>query len=150
MVIWIALAALMGVAVSLQGATNGTLAGRVGLAAAVLLNAAVVLAGALLFWWLAPARAAAAPSQWPSAWPLYLGGLYGLFIIGGAAFLFPRLGPGPTVAVMVAVQLLTALVLDHVGWPAATMPVTPVRLLGAVLLVVGAVLVLWPRLSAAD
>ena len=75
-----------------------------------------------------------------------VGGAYGLFIIAGAAFAYPRLGAGPTTALMVAAQLTTALVLDHYGLPAGKVEVTPMRLVGAGLLFAGAVLVLWPRL----
>lgn len=141
----ICLAVLMGIASAVQGATNGTLAVRVGLATAVWINALVVVSGATLIWLVSP-RAPAATS--PSPWFLYLGGVYGLVIIGGAAFAFPRLGAGPTTALMVAAQLATALVLDHLGLPGEKIDVTPSRLLGAVLLVVGSMLVLWPKLRA--
>jgi transporter family-2 protein len=76
----------------------------------------------------------------------YLGGLFGLAIIAGAAFAFPRLGAGATVALMVAAQLGTALLLDHFGATGERLALTPARLSGAVLLLAGALLVLWPRL----
>jgi len=69
-----------------------------------------------------------------------------VFIIAGAAFAYPRLGAGPTTALMVAAQLGTALALDHYGLPSGKVPVTPMRLVGAAFLLVGALLVLWPRL----
>ncbi len=141
----ICLAVLMGVASAVQGATNGTLAGRVGLASAVWINALVVALGASAFWLVAKRAPAADPA---SPWFLYLGGVYGLVIIAGAAFAFPRLGAGPTTALMVAAQLSTALVLDHLGLPGGKVEVTPSRIAGAALLFVGAVLVLWPRLRA--
>jgi transporter family-2 protein len=149
---WIVLACLLGAAACLQGATNGDLAGRVGLPAAVVVTSVVVLSVSAV-WWLA-ARAAAPANGPPAAWPpagqfwLYLGGVYGLVILVIAAFLFPRLGAGPTTAIMVAAQLLTALALDQLGWPGARLDVTPMRVCGALLLVAGAVLVLWPRLRA--
>jgi transporter family-2 protein len=141
----ICLAVLMGIASAVQGATNGTLAGRIGLASAVWINALVVVAGATVFWCLAPR--APAPTS-PSPWFLYLGGVYGLVIFAGAAFAFPRLGAGPTTALMVAAQLSMALALDHLGLPAGKIDVTPSRIVGAALLFAGAVLVLWPRLRA--
>jgi len=133
----------MGTALAVQGATNGTLAGRIGLSGAVLVNATFVFAGALTMWLCTRRGVATEP---PSPWWLYVGGVYGLFIIAGAAFAFPRLGAGPTTALMIAAQLATALVLDHLGLPAGKIAVTPVRLAGTVFLVVGAILVLWPRL----
>lgn len=141
--ILVLLALAMGTASAAQGATNGTLAGRVGLASAVLANATVVFAAALLAWLFTRRGFATEP---PSPWWLYAGGAYGVFIIAGAAFAFPRLGAGPTTALMVAAQLGTALALDHLGLPAGKVAVTPMRLVGAAFLLLGALLVLWPRL----
>ena len=141
----VALAVLMGCASAIQGASNGLLSGRVGLGAAVWINALVVASGATILWLVLPRGPAASAGSIP--WYLYLGGCYGLVIIAGAAFAFPRLGAGPTTAWMIAAQLTTALVLDHHGVPSGKIDVTPVRLVGALLLVAGAVLVLWPKLA---
>lgn len=141
----ICLALCVGIASAAQGATNGTLAGRVGLATAVWINALVVFASATIVWFAAPR---APVSATPSPWFLYLGGVYGLVIIAGAAFAFPRLGAGPTTALMVAAQLGAALVLDYLGLPGGKIDVTPSRIVGAALLVAGALLVLWPRVRA--
>jgi transporter family-2 protein len=137
-------ALLMGCAASIQGATNATLAGRTSLAAAVFLNAIVLVVAAGIVWLVSRKSFATVP---PSPWYLYLGGFYGLMIIAGAAFAFPRIGAGPTTALMMAAQLSTALVLDHLGFPGGRIDVTPWRLLGAGLLFAGAVLVLWPKLG---
>ena len=142
-VLLVLLALAMGAASAVQGATNGTLAGRVGLSSALLVNATVVFLGALCAWLVARRGLTTEPA---SPWFLYVGGLYGLFIIAGAAYAFPRLGAGPTTALMVAAQLAAALALDHFGLPAGKVPITPLRLLGAAFLLVGALLVLWPRL----
>jgi transporter family-2 protein len=139
-----ALALLMGCAASIQGATNATLAGRTSLATAVFLNALVLVAAAGLLWTFSRRSFASDP---PSPWYLYLGGFYGLVIIAGAAFAFPRIGAGPTTALMMAAQLCTALVLDHLGFPGGRIDVTPARLVGAGLLLAGALLVLWPKLG---
>ena len=131
----IVLAACMGIASAVQGATNGALSGRIGLATAVWLNALVVMIGATVLYFVLPRGEASAAS---GPWFLYAGGCYGLFIIAGAAFAFPRLGAGPT----------TALALDHMGLPSAKIAVTPMRVLGVALLFAGAVLVLWPKLAS--
>jgi transporter family-2 protein len=141
----IVLAACMGIASAVQGATNGALSGRIGLATAVWLNALVVMIGATVLYFVLPRGEASAAS---GPWFLYAGGCYGLFIIAGAAFAFPRLGAGPTTALMVAAQLTTALALDHMGLPSAKIAVTPMRVLGVALLFAGAVLVLWPKLAS--
>lgn len=143
----VVLALLLGTAVTAQGVVNGALAQRVPLAGAIFLNALVTFAGALLWWLAAPgASRSLLPSDPAPAW-LFTGGLLGLCIITSAAFCFPRLGPGPTVALAVAAQLLTALALDHFGVGGEELPVTPARLLGAALLLIGALLVLWPRIA---
>jgi len=139
----ILLALLMGCASALQGATNGTLAGRIGLPTAVFINALVVLAAATVAWLFTRRSFVSEP---PSPWFLYVGGFYGVFIIAGAAFAFPRLGAGPTTALMVAAQLVAALTLDYFGLPNGKVPVTPLRLAGVAFLLVGALLVLWPKL----
>ncbi len=143
MAVFALLAACVGIAICLQGATNGAFGQRLGIAAAVVVNLTVALVGALLAWWLSPRPPQAGG---PLPWWIWLGGVYGLAILAGAAFVFPRLGAGAATAVVVAAQLATALCLDHFGWPGERVPVTPMRLAGVVLLVVGAVLVLWPRL----
>ena len=139
----ILLALLSGVASTLQGHANGVLSLRVGLAPTILLNALIVLAGATVGWLLFGRGQPVAPDR---PWWLHLGGVYGLVIIVGAAVAFPRLGAGSTMALFVAAQLVAALALDHFG--ATGVPVTPARLLGALLLVLGAGLVLWPRLRS--
>ncbi|MEW6270698.1 MAG: DMT family transporter [Thermodesulfobacteriota bacterium] len=141
-VLLIALALVTGICVCLQGVTNGALAARTSLFAAVFLNGLVVAVGTFLLW-LSDRRPLLASE--PTPWFLYLGGLYGIAILGCAAFVFPRLGAGAATAFVVAAQLVSALALDHVGVP-HRIPVTGARLAGGVLLLVGAVLVLWPKL----
>lgn len=137
----------MGFASCIQGATNGVLAARTGLWSAVLVNAAVVFGGAVALWLWHRGGVAVTPDA-SRPWFLFLGGCYGLFIIAGAAYAFPRLGAGPTTALMIAAQLTLALLLDHLGIPSTRVPVSPARLLGAALLALGALLVLWPKLAA--
>jgi transporter family-2 protein len=136
------LALVTGVCVCLQGVTNGALAARTSLFSAVFLNGLVVATGTLALW-LTDRRPLIAPE--PTPWFLYLGGLYGIAILACAAFVFPRLGAGAATAFVVSAQLVSALALDHVGVP-HRIPVTGARLVGAVLLLTGALLVLWPKL----
>jgi transporter family-2 protein len=145
MLIWLAIVA--GCASALQGATNGALSGRLGLSNAVLINAFVVTLGASALWIVLPRGPSISAAAIP--WFLFLGGLYGLVIIAGAAFAFPRLGAGPTTALMVAAQLCAALILDHLGLPSGKIAVTPIRVVGACFLIAGALLVLWPKLASA-
>ena len=77
-----------------------------------------------------------------TAWWHWIGGLPGAIYIVVTVVLAPRLGAATFVAAIVAGQRLTSLVLDQfglVGFPQH--PVSPVRLLGAVLITVEVMLV---------
>ncbi len=137
------LALVTGLCVCLQGVTNGALAARTSLSAAVFLNGLVVALGTFVLW-LSDRRPLVIDGV---PWFLYLGGIYGILILACAAFVFPRLGAGATTAFVVAAQLVAALALDHLGVP-TRVPLTPGRLAGSLLLLLGAVLVLWPKLRA--
>jgi transporter family-2 protein len=72
----------------------------------------------------------------------WLGGAYGAFFVVAAAYSAPRIGVAATVTLLVAGQVAAAAVMDQFG--AFGMPqrdVTPVRLMGLVLVVIGVVLV---------
>jgi bacterial/archaeal transporter family-2 protein len=144
-VLVVLVAIAVGAASTVQGVSNGLLSSRLGLTSAVLLNGAIVFAGSLALWLLLPRGDD--PTAPPVPWYLYLGGVYGLAIVAGAAFCFPRLGAGPATAVLVASMLIVSLAFDQIGPVATRLPVTPMRVMGAVLLLVGAVLVLWPKIA---
>jgi transporter family-2 protein len=72
----------------------------------------------------------------------WMGGLLGAIYVASVTMLGPRLGGMTMVALVIAGQLTVALVVDRfgiLGYPQVA--VTPPRLLGAALLLVGAVLV---------
>ena len=76
------------------------------------------------------------------AWA-WIGGLCGAAYVASTTLLGPRLGAMVLLALMLAGQLVAALLVDHfgvLGFPRSE--VTPVRLVGAALVVVGALLVL--------
>jgi transporter family-2 protein len=75
-------------------------------------------------------------------WWTWTGGALGAFFVFATVVLTPRLGVATSLAVILAGQLLSALVLDHVGaLGLATREVTPGRLAGVVLLAAGVFLV---------
>lgn len=77
-----------------------------------------------------------------SAWWHWVGGLLGAVYIVAAIVLAPRLGAATLVAALVAGQMVASLLIDHYGWVGfAVHPVNPLRILGAVLVVGGVVLV---------
>lgn len=88
-------------------------------------------------------------SPWPSLsdlslvpWTAWLGGIIATAYIVAVVFLIPRLGVGSTAVLIIAGQIVAAMVLDHIGaFGAAASPVTPTRLGGAALVLAGAALV---------
>jgi transporter family-2 protein len=77
-----------------------------------------------------------------SEWWHWSGGLLGAVYIVGTIVLAPRLGAATLVAALVAGQMIMSLVIDQYGWVGfAEHPISPLRLLGAALVVGGVVLV---------
>jgi transporter family-2 protein len=76
------------------------------------------------------------------AWA-WFGGLLGAAYVAATTVLGPRLGAAALLALTLAGQMLAALAVDHygvIGFPQS--PVTPARVLGAALLVAGALLIM--------
>jgi transporter family-2 protein len=75
-------------------------------------------------------------------WYVWMGGLYGAFFVTAGAFAAPVLGMAYLFAVLVAGQLAMALLLDHYGaFGLDAEPITPVRLMGVLLILSGVFLV---------
>jgi bacterial/archaeal transporter family-2 protein len=137
------LAALVGMGLTVQIGMNATMARVIGtpLLASVV-NFAIGLAALVVFALLAGARAVPGSFGQVPAWA-WLGGLLGATYVASVTLLGPRLGAMTLLALVIAGQLLAALLVDQfgvLGYP--QVPVTPVRLLGAALLLVGALLVM--------
>ncbi len=72
----------------------------------------------------------------------WAGGLFGAAYVAASALLAPRLGSASLLALLIAGQLLMSLLLDHFGWVGfATHEMNTWRVVGAVLLVAGVVLI---------
>ncbi|MEP6574674.1 MAG: DMT family transporter [Gemmatimonadota bacterium] len=77
-----------------------------------------------------------------SNWWQWGGGLLGALYIGAAVVLAPRLGAATLIATVVAGQMVASLVLDQFGLLGfASHPITPMRLAGAVLVMVGVAII---------
>ena len=73
----------------------------------------------------------------------YVGGLIVATYVLTITFLVPRLGVGAAIALIVTGQIAAALLIDQFGlFRALTVPLTPVRLLGGVLMASGVILAL--------
>jgi bacterial/archaeal transporter family-2 protein len=90
-------------------------------------------------------------TPWPSwqqasalpAWS-WAGGVIGATFVLTATVLVPRIGAAALISLAVFGQLLGSLLLDHFGVLGQARPADPVRIAGAVLVGVGALLVLRP------
>ena len=143
MIVLVLLAFLLGVLLPVQAGINAQLRLTLGepLSAALasfLVGTAGLAIGAVLARAPLPLGTAWAQSPW---WH-WVGGLIGAVYVAGAIVLAPRLGAATLIAAVVAGQMITSLVLDQFGWVGFPVhEVTPVRLLGAVLIIGGVVLV---------
>ncbi|MBV4459852.1 DMT family transporter [Pseudomonas sp. COR58] len=77
----------------------------------------------------------------PPLW-MWTGGAFGVCFVGLAVVLLPRLGASGFVALALAGQVMSSMVLDHFGWfGLAEKHLTMPRLAGAALLIAGVVLI---------
>ena len=74
--------------------------------------------------------------------PLLLtAGAMGASLVFGIAYLIPRVGAGPFTYALLAGQIVSAMLLSHYGWLGSPrQPVTPMSIVGVIVLVVGVIL----------
>ena len=135
---YMTMAALVGVAVALQGVLNARLREGWGLGLAIFFNVLLTVPLSLLLW-------GALGFSWPgkerilqTPWPLLLGGVMGFYIITAGAMVFGRLPATVALALVLLGQFTTALLVDANGWLGMPrVPVSPSRLAGLALLGLG-------------
>ncbi|CCO23354.1 DMT family transporter [Maridesulfovibrio hydrothermalis] len=87
-----------------------------------------------------PVPAAASVLKGP--WWIWTGGIMGAFFVAAAVIVAPVLGAGTMMCWMVAGQMVASILLDHYGVIGyAVREATPGRIAGALLVIVGAVLI---------
>ena len=141
---WLILAAALGIGARLAGqvGVNASLGKHLGQPVLAALASFSIGTLALFIYtlvlrlpWPAPSSVTGFP------WWVWLGGLMGAVYVTASVILAPRLGVAVFTALVVAGQLVAALVMDHYGWLGMeVLPVTPGRLVGALLLAAGVVL----------
>jgi transporter family-2 protein len=138
------LAFVAGACLPLQVGVNNTLRSGMGAPILAALTSFAVGSVALLCYTLAtrtPWPSAAAMASLPS-WS-WMGGLFGAFYVAVSIIAAPKLGAANLVGVTVAAQLVTSLLLDHYGMVGfAQHSINLWRIVGALLLAAGAVLIL--------
>lgn len=142
---YVALASLAGLLLPLQSLIAARMAGHInGPVMAALVNFVGGTISCALFIvlfrvsWPSGEQAAAVP---PYAWLI---GLFGAFFVAQAAFTIPKLGAAGMVALVVAGQMIGSVVMDHFGIMQPVQPITLQKVLGAVLLMGGVLLILRP------
>ena len=131
-----------GAMIAVQAPTNAMLAKAGGSPVLAALISFAVGTTALLVTWLASGNRPGASAWSGLPWYAWLGGLYGAFFVAIAAYAAPRIGLASLITIGVAGQIAAALWLDHIG--ALGLPREPIsvgRLIGAILVIAGVVLV---------
>ena len=77
-----------------------------------------------------------------TSWLSWAGGIFGALFIATAILAVPRLGAATVLALIVVGQMLASLAFDHLGaFGLAQHPATPLRLAGALCLLLGVLLI---------
>lgn len=120
-----------------MAALNGGLGVRLGSpipAAFVLFSLALVVTTALLLTNPLPSRAdiVAVPARF------YFGGLFVAFYVLSITWIAPKIGLGNAIFIVLLGQLVAASIIDHFAFlNVARAPITPVRIIGITLIVLG-------------
>ena len=145
----LALAVFIGMLLPLQALINAALGRQTfGPVFAALMSFAVGTM-VLSVWWMVsrPTFEVAALSKVP--WWAWTGGVIGAVYVAAATLLVPRMGAAALICAVVFGQVVGSLLLDHFGVLHARAPIDPLRVVGALLVVAGALLVVRPWQSAA-
>lgn len=142
--VWSLLGILSGAFIAVQAPINAQLARALGqpvaAAAFSFLSGAIVL-GIIS---VAVTRFQGVALDWkaPAPWLFVAGGVLGAFYVTLSTILIPRIGAAALMAFLVAGQLIAGMVLDRIGFLGfAVREISLDRVAGAVLLLVGAMLV---------
>jgi len=131
-----------GAMIALQAPTNAMLARAGGSPVLAALLSFVVGTIGLLAVWLASGNRPRTSAFAGLPWYAWVGGLYGALFVAVAAYAAPRIGLATLITIGIAGQIVMAMWLDQIG--ALGLPRDPAsltRLAGALLVVVGVVLV---------
>jgi transporter family-2 protein len=141
--VYLFVALLAGALMPLQAGVNAQLARWVGgPAAAALVSFGVGTLGLFAYCAATRAQAPGVGLVASAPWWVWCGGLLGAVFVTAAASLAPRMGAATFISLTIAGQMFVSVVLDQFGLVGfAARPATPLRLLGALLLVAGVLLI---------
>ena len=138
--VFVGIAIVAGIAVTLQGQFMGTMDRHLGTRESVFLTYA---SGGLLATLIMVTKGSGSPASWTRLpWYVYTSGLLGLIIVGAIGWTVSRLGAAKAFTLIVASQFVVAALIDHFGlFLAETRPIDPARAGGLGLLLAGVWLV---------
>ncbi len=140
---FIFLAILAGMAMPTQAVVNSRLADSVGspiLAAFISFAVGTVALFLYILLTGVPLSNLATAKNAPLA--AWIGGFLGAFFVSVMATIVPRIGVALSFSLAIAGQMLITLLIDHFGWLGVTeKPINVMRVLGAVLITAGVVLI---------
>lgn len=142
------MALAIGLMLPLQGLVNARLGAQIGgpiVAAFVSFLIGTVLLGAYLLLTRTPMAIGGAGKLPPWIWT---GGLLGALYVACFTLLMPRLGAASLVCLAILGQVSASLLFDHFGVLQAPRRADPVRIAGAVLMIIGVLMVAAPWRSA--
>jgi len=143
-ILWALLGVLAGAFIAVQAPVNAELSRGLGLpvaAAAISFAAGAVVLG-LVSTGIVKTQGIALDWRAPAPWLFVAGGCLGGAFVTSATILAPRLGAAALMAFLVTGQLLAGVVLDRIGFlGVAVREVTTGRILGALLLIAGALMI---------
>ncbi len=123
-----------------QGTMNGHWQSRIGVHSTILINGFVVAILTTLFFVTANQTPIEKIASEIRPWVL-LNGVCGATIITIAALTFPRIGAAPVIVLMVAGQLITAIILDHFGvLNLPRHPLSFLRVAGIAVVIIGVIM----------
>lgn len=142
-IIFFIIALIAGISMAVQGSLNSVLGKIVGLweATFVVHIIATFLVAVIIFVFNLNKGSFSSLSEAP--WYTYLGGILNVMILYGVVISIPQLGVANATAIIIVGQVTTAVLIDHFGlWGLETIPFHWTKLVGVVLLALGAKLLL--------
>jgi transporter family-2 protein len=143
--IWYLLAIISGIALPTQSGINTQLRQTVGHPIlASLISFSVGMLSLIVTFFLTRNQFSIADLQNFSkiSWWKWTGGLLGAYMVSTAIFVTPKIGAANSIALIVAGQMTAAILYDHFGsFGFAVHPVSLTRIVGAILLITGVILI---------
>jgi transporter family-2 protein len=142
----LALALLAGIAIAVQTAVNSQLRARMHDPMQATLVSFAVGTIAAIAYCLVIRHPWPAANIFESPWWIWTGGLLGIIFVWSTVVVAPQIGGAMFLSLVIAGQLVTSLFIDHYGWlQMETVRANPFRILGVVIVVIGATIVSWSK-----